>query len=232
MTVLEAMAHGLPVIASDWDGYRDTVQHDVTGLLTPTSMLSGSLDKVAEQFVASEITYDQFLAVTSQATVVDVQSACEQFAELACSAALRNRLGAAARKRACEHFAWPVIIARYEAMWQQQREELSRYADVARSHSLDHASSFVSQSPIYPRIDVAFRGYPTKWLDADCLFRKTSDVRDLKSTMLDRLRNHSVSWTSDIEHVLDVFDALPVEFSASMLESGFHHSQQTSSLGC
>jgi glycosyltransferase involved in cell wall biosynthesis len=36
LTPLEAMACGLPQVVADWDGYRDTVQHDVTGFLVPT----------------------------------------------------------------------------------------------------------------------------------------------------------------------------------------------------
>ena len=36
LTVLEAMAAGLPVVASGWNGYQETVRHGITGLLLPT----------------------------------------------------------------------------------------------------------------------------------------------------------------------------------------------------
>lgn len=36
ITPLEAMASGLPVVASDWDGYRSTVRDGVEGFLIPT----------------------------------------------------------------------------------------------------------------------------------------------------------------------------------------------------
>ncbi len=197
LTVIEAMAHGLPVIASDWNGYRDTVQHGVTGLLTPTFMQSGSLETLAEQFVASEVTYDQFLAVASQATVVSVPDACEQFAQLACNPALRARLGSAGRAHVSSHFAWPIIIERYEGMWQRQRDELRDYRTTKQRASIALAE-LPSRSPIYPRIEVAFQGYPTRWLDKGTQLRKTADARELKAALRDRLRNHSVAWARDM----------------------------------
>ena len=40
ITPIEAMAAGLPVIVSDWDGYRDTVRDGIDGFRIPTSMPS------------------------------------------------------------------------------------------------------------------------------------------------------------------------------------------------
>jgi len=39
LVIVEAMASGLPVIASDWNGYRDLVTDGETGFLVPTLMI-------------------------------------------------------------------------------------------------------------------------------------------------------------------------------------------------
>ncbi|GAG36737.1 unnamed protein product, partial [marine sediment metagenome] len=42
LTVVEAMSRKIAVVASDWNGYRETIQHGHTGLLVPTSMVDGA----------------------------------------------------------------------------------------------------------------------------------------------------------------------------------------------
>src|SRR5262249_43937309 len=40
LVIVQAMSCGLPVVASDWDGYRDLVVDGETGYLVPTYMVS------------------------------------------------------------------------------------------------------------------------------------------------------------------------------------------------
>ena len=41
LAVVEAMASGLPVVASDWDGYRDLLENGRSGFLVPTALVKG-----------------------------------------------------------------------------------------------------------------------------------------------------------------------------------------------
>jgi glycosyltransferase involved in cell wall biosynthesis len=117
---IEAMAAGLPVVASDWDGYRDTIAHGETGFAIPTAMPeAGAGIEFAERYLAGADTYDQYIGRVSQCTTVDVGAAIEACAALAADPALRRRMGDAGRARARRLFDWSVVIAAYEALWRE-----------------------------------------------------------------------------------------------------------------
>ncbi len=116
LTLLEAGASSLPVIASDYDGYRDLVVPGETGLLVPTL---GS-DISAESDALSGVWFDnQHHLQIAQQTVVDVPALARAIASLAADANLRARMGAAARARVLAGYTWPGVIKRYCALWDE-----------------------------------------------------------------------------------------------------------------
>jgi glycosyltransferase involved in cell wall biosynthesis len=116
-TVLEAMACGLPVIASDWVGYSDLVRHGVTGELIPTWWMPG-LDRVSALSPLAQRNADHLY--TGQSLWVDAAALTASLGRLlrAPSAELAA-MGAAGRLRA-ETFAFDLVHGRWRELWQRQ----------------------------------------------------------------------------------------------------------------
>ncbi len=119
LTMIEAMAAGKPVIATDWNGYRQTVSHEETGYLVPTYMpqLEDVGDAYALSHAALAINYDQYIAKASQHVSVDLRALRQAIVSLAQSMHLRGVMGARGRAFARATFDWPVVMKAYEALW-------------------------------------------------------------------------------------------------------------------
>ncbi|MGP0064237.1 MAG: glycosyltransferase family 4 protein [Isosphaeraceae bacterium] len=166
LAVIEAMASGLPVVASDWDGYRDLVAEGETGFLVPTMMVDGATAGATARLLIGELTYDHFLAECSQATAVDVPAMADAIGRLVGDETLRRRMGEAGRRRASEQFAWPRIIRAYERLWADQDAERSARL---RAEGDGRGGPSRWRGPdgpaAYPAPERTFAGYPTVRLD-------------------------------------------------------------------
>jgi glycosyltransferase involved in cell wall biosynthesis len=161
---IEAMASGLPVVVSDWDGYKDTVRHEVDGFRIRTTMPEAGLATDMALRHALEIdTYDMYCGHTCSLVSVDIDQAAQAFVKLFESSSLRQTMGAAGRLRAQEVYDWRVIIAQYEALWAEQQS--------ARTAALENtATPPVKLTHPWPaRMDpfYAFASYPTQALTAN-----------------------------------------------------------------
>lgn len=123
LTPIEAMATGLPVVVSDWDGYKDTVRDGIDGFRIPTLMpQAGMGSDLALRHALGVDTYDVYSGHTCSLVAVDVEAAAQAFSRLFASPALRRQMGDAGRQRAREVFDWSALIPRYEALWAELAE--------------------------------------------------------------------------------------------------------------
>jgi starch synthase len=120
LTPLEAMASGLPVIVSDWDGYKETVRHEVDGFRIPTLIPppESGLD-LAYGYLTESLNYSTYIAHSSLAISVDIEAASQALITLINNPQLRKQLGENGRKHAWQTFDWRVIMAAYEQLWQE-----------------------------------------------------------------------------------------------------------------
>jgi glycosyltransferase involved in cell wall biosynthesis/tetratricopeptide (TPR) repeat protein len=168
LTPIEGMAAGLPVVVSDWDGYRDTVRPNIDGFTIPTWLplpeSGGDLALAPEARLTGETSdqaYEQYCGLVSQCTAVDVAAATEAFAALAADPALRRRMGEAGRKRARQEFDWQVVIKAYQALWKDLENIRNREKTIAPA---------TRERPPMPLRDdpfSLFAAYPTRSLDGD-----------------------------------------------------------------
>ena len=151
LSPVEAMAAGLPVVVSDWDGYRETVRDGIDGLLIPTlAPPGGSAPDLARDYGARTLDYDGYVGASSQSTAVDVSAFAEAIAALAADPARRRAMGRKGRERARNEYDWSRIIPRYQALWLELAARRSAALKMA-------GASF----PARPDPFCAFASYPT-----------------------------------------------------------------------
>lgn len=118
LTPIEAMAAGLPVLVSDWDGYRDTVREGIDGFRIPTLMPPAPAGAdLARRYDDGSDSYDLYCGQSCELTAADTGAATRALLTLAGDADLRRRMGDAGRRRAREIYDWHTIVARYRDLW-------------------------------------------------------------------------------------------------------------------
>ncbi|UZP68414.1 glycosyltransferase family 4 protein [Desulfovibrio mangrovi] len=153
LTILEAGAMGLPVVASDYDGYRDLVIDGKTGLLVPTLGPSDSSDIDAMAHLAFDTSTHLSMA---QRTVVDVPALAQALHALISSPERRKAMGETARKHVRGNYGWDAQIDRHLALW-ETLNQVPVQEDVLRG----------ARHPLRTDYAEIFGGYPSKRLADD-----------------------------------------------------------------
>lgn len=120
ITPIEAKAAGLPVVVSDWNGYKDTVRDGVDGFRIPTFMPPPNLgENFAKMHEAGTVTYDIYCGLSCQTVSVSMVALVEKLTLLVENAELRQKMGAAGKAHAQSQFDWRVVYPQYQNLYAQ-----------------------------------------------------------------------------------------------------------------
>ena len=173
ITPVEAMAAGLPVVVSDWDGYKDTVRHNTDGFRIPTTMPPAGLSRdLAFRYATRVDTYDHYCGHTCMHAGVDIWETARAFITLINDNELRQKMGTAGRQRARETYDWSAIIPVYEDLWSHLGQ--------IRTKAAKENQRRPDPTPWPARMDpfTGFVHYPTATVTEDTLIARTEDDPD------------------------------------------------------
>lgn len=140
ITPVEAMASGLPVVVTDWDGYKDTVVDGVTGFRIPTWMPPPDIGmSLAAAFEAGTINYDRYIGLACLEVSADNRVLVDRLVSLIGDPEMRRRMGAAGRERVAQVYDWSVVMQKYRAVWNE--------LDVIRQKAATEFSDVLGKAP-------------------------------------------------------------------------------------
>lgn len=166
LTPIEAMAAGLPVVVTDWDGYRDTVRDGVDGFRVATwSPEPGMGAPLASGHETGVMSYDRYCWAAAATTSIDMGHLSDALSALIDNPGIRRTMGEAGRKRAREVFDWPVVFREYQALW----VELNAHRLAASSDPYWKARVSAAPKTLATNLDpfAAFGHYPTSQISAE-----------------------------------------------------------------
>jgi len=124
LNIVEAMASGLPVIGSDFSGYRDLITHGKTGFLIPTVCSQNLPEFFQENLGILDPSLTKLYL--SQMVALDLDQLQESFISLYLNEDLRIKMGDSARTFSTK-FHWKKIIQSYEALWKSLASDAEKH---------------------------------------------------------------------------------------------------------
>ena len=99
ITPLEGMAAGIPVVVSDWNGYKETVRNNIDGFKIKTISVSpGDGLDLAYNHMINSIKYDLYVGLSAQRVAIDINDLISKLKILVQDKNKRLEMGNNARK--------------------------------------------------------------------------------------------------------------------------------------
>jgi len=215
ITPIEAMSAGIPVVVSDWDGYRHSVRDGVDGFRIRTLVPDAThAQDLIYRYEMNVDTYDYYCGHTSMSNIVDVGQLIERLWQLVENADLRRKMGEAGKRRAREVYDWSIIIGQYKELWAELDEIRKNNAD-----------DLLNAPTIWPeRLDpmIGFKEYPTGKLKATDLLERGSVNHGLLDKVLsDHMLTYAKQVVAPLEATRRALGSLGDKFTAGELSESF-----------
>ncbi|BAQ64217.1 glycosyltransferase family 4 protein [Geminocystis sp. NIES-3709] len=123
LTPIEAMAAGLPVIVSDWNGYQESIRHEIDGFRISTMIPSenNALD-LAHNYHIDQINYSTYIAHACFATMIDIDECTTALVKLIDNPDMRKKMGENGKQRVQDIYDWQNVIKSYHQLWKELEE--------------------------------------------------------------------------------------------------------------
>ncbi len=188
LTPLEAMARGLPVVASAWDGYKDTLAD--TGFLVPVLWPKADAPtSLAASYADGLDSYGLYAGRAAQLAAVDIGAASAAILALANDANLRASRGHAGQARVKALYDWPVVVRQYEALWADMALRARSAAQTITTPPLPlkwPAASLVCHEPV-----ALYGGFATELMGAGCVAQMVQDIETTKKILQHRINMYA-----------------------------------------
>ncbi len=179
---VEAMNYSLPVVLSDWNGYKELVIEGESGYLVET--LSTNLDFLSVPMNSVQGGLGHM--IESQGTAVNVKHLTNCLQTLITEPQKRKKMGALARKQVMARYHWPQLIEQYHGIVARLQQ--------AKAAIHDKTAVVPQKASYYHDI---FQHYPTRYLSPDDYVKSTD--RALRILLGDEKDVHF----QEIHHLID-----------------------------
>ena len=136
LSLVEAMAAGLPVIASDWDGYKDLVREGIDGFRVPSRWVEGA--ETASKSLAwwQELGIHKYPVISgclAQLVAIDVEAAVAVVETLLNNPVLVQKMGEQAQRHILNYCDSETIMNRYSDLFEELNQSRNQIAQPVRN---------------------------------------------------------------------------------------------------